>query len=178
MLRRTPMNRGRGFLRSQPAPDRKSDREKRRAANVAALLASPGRQATYGGATGEQQPKPEPKRNSALLDMARGRPCLLLVPGICNHSLDTTCACHSNLSIHGKAGARKADDCYSAWGCSACHRWLDQGSATAAQKEAAFMGAHSRQVLAWRQIASDPSEPERFRRAARWALEQLGAMPC
>jgi hypothetical protein len=52
-------------------------------------------------------PKTEAIRMPALLEMARGRPCLLLVSGH-DHSPDTVVAAHSNLSIHGKAGARKA----------------------------------------------------------------------
>jgi hypothetical protein len=131
-----------------------------------------------GGSTSSPAPKSEPYRDPILLEMARGRPCLLMVPGICNHRLDTTAAAHSNLSIHGKAGSRKADDCYSVWCCAACHiPWLDQGKASAATKERAFMEAHARQVLAWRLVATDPSEPERFRRAARRALERLNAIP-
>jgi hypothetical protein len=122
-------------------------------------------------------PKSEPKRNPALLAMANGRECLLCPAGQCQCTPGSVVACHSNLSIHGKAGARKADDCYSVWGGDVAHRWLDQGGATFLQKEAAFMAAHLRQVLEWRRIAADPSEPARFRKAALWALEQLGALP-
>lgn len=124
---------------------------------------------------GPAQPKTAPKRNRALLDLAKGMPCLLLVPGCCNHRIDTTVACHSNLSCHGKAGVRKADDQYSVCGCSACHAWLDQGRATAAQKEAVFMAAHNRQVMAWRQFAAGPDG--KAQRAAAWALDELGAWP-
>jgi hypothetical protein len=129
---------------------------------------------SYSGTTAAADPKSEPYRDPALLDMARDQPCMLLVPGVCNHRTDTTVAAHSNLSIHGKAGARKADDCYSVWGCAACHFWLDFGKAASAQKDMAFQLAHARQVLAWRLRAMDPNEPERFRRAARHALERLG----
>jgi hypothetical protein len=114
--------------------------------------------------------------------MAQGRPCLLTVPARLGmdgsawcKSTDTTVACHSNLSEHGKAGARKADDCYSVWGCGACHFWLDFSRAPAEQKEAVFMGAHLAQVLEWRRVAADESEPERFRKAAQWALDALNA---
>jgi len=151
-------------------------RVKQRAANLAALASAvPRRASTYSGGTTGAAPKPETYRDPALLEMARGRPCLLLVPGVCNHRIDTTVAAHSNLSIHGKAGARKADDQYSVWGCSACHYWLDFSKALANQKESAFMLAHARQVLAWRLIAMDPNEPARYRNAARWALERLNA---
>lgn len=109
--------------------------------------------------------------------MACGMPCLLQVTGVCTQDRATVVCCHSNLSIHGKAGARKADDHYSVWGCAACHRWLDQGPAPRAQKTAAFMAAHLRQVLAWRAIAVDPGAAPRDRAAAQWALERLNAQP-
>lgn len=151
-----------------------AEKEARRAA-----LCQPSRAlvaGTYAGGTTGPAPKSVEHRNPHLLAMAAGMPCLLLVPGVCNHRQDTTVACHSNLSIHGKAGARKADDQYSVWGCAACHAWLDQGTAPAAQKERAFMEAHSRQVLAWRGIATfDPFLKDK--RAAQWALERLGATP-
>lgn len=137
--------------------------------------------AVVGGGTRAAAPKSTAYRNPTLLEMADRRPCLLLVPGVCNHRTDTTTAAHSNLGIHGKAKNRKADDCYSAWGCFACHRWLDQpighDGPSREQKAAVFMEAHLRQVLAWRQIAADPTEPERFRRAASRALERLNATP-
>lgn len=120
-------------------------------------------------------PKTTAKRKPALLDMAKGKPCLLRIPGICRGGTDTTVACHSNMSIHGKAGARKADDQYSVWGCMACHRWLDQGPAPADVKELAFMRAHVDQVLEWRQIAVGPDG--KAQRAAAWALDELGAWP-
>jgi hypothetical protein len=123
------------------------------------------------------QPKTAQHRNRHLLDMARGQQCLLMVPACCNHRTDTTVAAHSNWAIHGKAGARKADDQYSVWSCSSCHTWLDAGRFTKAHKQAVFMAGHLRQVLAWRQIAGDSRAPAADRNAAFWALEQLGALP-
>lgn len=123
------------------------------------------------------QPKSKAHRNAHLRDMARGMPCLLRVPGVCTQDRATVVCCHSNLSIHGKAGARKADDQYSVWGCAACHQWLDQGPAPRAQKAAAFMAAHLAQVLEWRAIAFDGSSAPRDRAAAAWALDRLNATP-
>ena len=141
----------------------------------ATLRPAPG---TYAGSTiGQAVEKSKPYRDHALLDMARGRPCLLLVPGICSHRVDTVVAAHSNLSIHGKGGTRKADDCYTVWACLSCHSWLDQGMAPADVKQLAFTLGHINQVQAWRIVAAAPDEPERFRRAARRALERLSAMP-
>lgn len=122
-------------------------------------------------------PKPKAHRNGHLRDMARGMPCLLQVPGVCCHDRATVVCCHSNLSIHGKAGARKADDHYSVWGCAACHSWLDRGPAPKAEKYSAFMAAHLRQVLEWRAVAFDPASAPRDRNAALWALERLNSIP-
>lgn len=124
---------------------------------------------------GAAQPKPVERRNPALLAMARGKPCLLQVPGVCNGDPRTTVACHSNLGIHGKAKARKADDHYSVFGCSSCHAWLDTSGAAKADKAATFMRAHLDQVLAWRRIAGDMTYTPRERKAVHWALCLLEA---
>lgn len=100
-------------------------------------------------------------------------PCLLKVPGVCNRDTATTVACHSDWAEHGKAGARRADDCYSVWGCYSCHTWLDQGSADAEVKRSAFDAAFLLQVDWWSRIAADRSRRDSDRRAAGWALEQL-----
>lgn len=119
-------------------------------------------------------PKTEPQRNPALLAMARGQRCLLLVPGVCQPDPATTVACHSNQSVHGKAGARKADDQWHVYGCAACHRWLDQGPAPAVEKVERFGAAHRWMVSIWQDIVAGvlPATP-RERRAAQWALDRL-----
>ena len=132
---------------------------------------------TYAGSTTEARHKVTAHRYPILLEMAEGRPCLLLAVTSCQAlNSETTVACHSNLGIHGKAKGRKADDEYSVWGCAACHEWYDRSGAPRAEKRRAFMGAHSRQVLHWRYIATDPAEPPRFQRAALWALQMLRAL--
>lgn len=118
------------------------------------------------------QPKTEPKRNPHLLAMAKGQRCLLMVPGVCNRNPETVVAAHSNLSIHGKAKGRKADDQYHIYACSACHEWLDSGPWPRKIKEEAFMAAHNRQVMAWLLWAAGPEG--RGQRAAAWALDELG----
>lgn len=115
--------------------------------------------------------KPEPYRDRALLDMARGRPCLM--PGDVHAGLETTVAAHSNHLDHGKARGRKADDCYSVWACATCHSWYDQGSADRYEKRRAFDSAFASQRLEWERIADDPQEPMRFRVAARRALDHI-----
>jgi hypothetical protein len=161
--------------------ERREQREAEKAANLKALCL-PSRslhRGTYAGGTAAADPKSEPYRDPVLLEMARGRFCLLDDPVICDHARqpEDTVAAHSNLGRHGKAGARKADDCYSAWLCFCAHSWLDQGKASAQEKERRFVLAHANQVMAWRLIAMDPGEPERFRKAAQRALERLNATP-
>ena len=126
---------------------------------------------------GAAQPKTVEQRNPHLLNMARGRPCLLHVPGICTGNRESVVACHSNWSVHEKGGARKADDHYSVWGCGACHTWLDRSGTDGDLKQATFMRAHLDQVLAWRRIVSDMSNPPKDRAAAHWALCLLEATP-
>lgn len=162
LTQRSPMSRGKGFKRPTYVPP------------PAPPIRPATRRASYTGDTAAA-PKTEPWRNRAVLDGARGQSCELQVPGICQ--VGNTVACHSNLLIHGKAKARKSDDCYVADGCPACHRWLDEGPAPAAVKESTFMAAHARQVLKWRRRAADPSEPARLRRAFLAALVQLNAHP-
>jgi hypothetical protein len=161
--------------RAQAARERRDDeRSERRAA----LMATTGRKASMGPASTTAKPKTEQHRCPALLEMARGRPCLMCeLTGLQLCHPESTVAAHSNLAIHGKAGARKANDEYTAWLGDGHHRWLDQGAAPAEQKLAAFMAAHIAQVDKWRRIATDRSEPERFRRAAQWALDHLNATP-
>lgn len=152
-------------------------REARRAGERAALLVPARVHGSYGPAETKAAPKSEPYRDPVLLEMARGRPCLLRFRHVCCQMPETTVACHSNMSIHGKGWARKADDCYTVWGCMTCHGFLDFGPIDKRDRQRTFMWAHSNQVLEWRQIASDTSEPERFRNAAKRALERLGATP-
>lgn len=124
------------------------------------------------------RPKSARLRNQAVLDMANNRPCLLLAPGVARHERETTVACHSNSSAHGKAGTRKADDHYSVWGCAVCHTWLDSSQASQALKVSVFAVALKRQIKAWQQISVSQQERQRARNAALWALAQHGVAEC
>lgn len=126
---------------------------------------------TYAGSTsGLPVAKEEPLRSQALRDMAEGRPCMLLVPAVCNHRTDTTVLCHEN---QGKGMSTKRTDERAVWGCAACHDWYDRSGAPREQKRAQFAEAIGRQELAYGAVAADPTEPERHRRAARLALDHL-----
>lgn len=56
-----------------------------------------------------------------LRKYAMGKPCLIRVPGVCNHNPETTVLCHLN----GAGLAVKHHDLFGAWGCSNCHDAVD-----------------------------------------------------
>lgn len=120
-------------------------------------------------------PKQEKLRNATLLGMARGEPCMLQVPGVCNRDSATSVQCHSNLGMHGKGKGTKAHDCFSFSGCSACHFWLDQDKHPSyEEKQAATMLALERQVQRWMQWLHAPLQfGMRKRMVAAWAALSL-----
>lgn len=77
-------------------------------------------------------------RNKKLTDLARDKPCMLRIPGVCNGNWATTVWCHSNHLADGRGHAHKAHDCFGCFGCAACHHWLDHGGAPRAEKDEAF----------------------------------------
>lgn len=59
-----------------------------------------------------------------LRNYARGMPCMIRMPGVCNGDPETTVLCH--LRMAGISGmGLKANDLLATWGCSACHRYCD-----------------------------------------------------
>jgi hypothetical protein len=81
-------------------------------------------------------------RSKSLMEMYRTIPCQ-------NCGLDdgTVCGAHSNLAEHGKGRGIKASDEFCASLCHKCHGWLDYGTASRAEKNIMFMGAHRRTVV-------------------------------
>jgi hypothetical protein len=59
-----------------------------------------------------------------LRDEARGRPCMVRLPGICIHDDETTVLAHARLAGITGAG-QKAPDLLGAWACAACHNEID-----------------------------------------------------
>lgn len=172
-MKRTPMKRT-GFKR----PQRLISVERAETASAPAATVGPIRRGVIAPVVGFTPAIPKNARhtNDYLLSMARGRDCLMRVKGVCNFDTATTVAAHSNWCRHGgKGGARKANDEFTVWACSSCHDWLDKSPADAVLKEMTFMQAHLEQVLAWRAICFDTTQPERDRRAAQWALDHLNA---
>ncbi|WP_322069946.1 hypothetical protein [Paraburkholderia bannensis] len=89
--------------------------------------------------------KPTVAEGSKYLAACRGEPCFLNVKCPWTDWADPSVVdCHSNQSIHGKAGALKAKHWFTVPGCAACHEWLDRSGATWEEKCAAFDSALAR----------------------------------
>lgn len=116
-------------------------------------------------------PKTHREENAHFRAMARDKDCQLLIPGVCSFDRSTVVLAHSNW--HDKGAARKASDHWGVWACYSCHTWLDQGKALEAQKKVAFSIGLKRMQVELQKIADDPSQKQRDRDAALWALERL-----
>jgi len=59
-----------------------------------------------------------------LQKFARGKPCMLRVPGVCRPAPENenTCLCHAP---HPNRGGLRKDDQWGAVGCEPCHSWID-----------------------------------------------------
>ena len=64
-----------------------------------------------------------------LRKAARGRECMVRLPGVCNHNPETTVLAHVRLAGVSGMGL-KADDLLGAWACSSCHDAIDRRSHT------------------------------------------------
>jgi len=60
-----------------------------------------------------------------IRDSARGQLCTMFSPVCTGGGDDATVFCHSNDSVAGKGGSKKADDLFGFDGCAACHDWFD-----------------------------------------------------
>ena len=57
---------------------------------------------------------------------AEGRECQIRIPGVCNKDRATVVLCHSNdKRLLGVGMGQKVPDIFGAWGCSACHDYVD-----------------------------------------------------
>jgi hypothetical protein len=56
---------------------------------------------------------------------ARGRPCMVRIPAVCNHNSETTVLAHVRLAGVSGMGI-KSDDALGAWACSDCHDAIDR----------------------------------------------------
>ena len=64
-----------------------------------------------------------------LRKQAKGRGCMVRIPGVCNHNSETVVLAHVRLT--GVSGmGMKAPDILGAWACSACHDAVDRRNHT------------------------------------------------
>lgn len=123
-----------------------------------------------------------------LLELAwnQPRPCMLNIPGQCRlpgrRSEGQCVACHGNHSDFNKAGAEKAHDFFSVWGCSWCHTWLDSSySASGEDRQDAFRMALFHQIQRWSELRAGvtirPKDSEPIDRALRELIARGYAMP-
>lgn len=61
---------------------------------------------------------------SKLREAAKGMPCMVRIPGVCNGNPETTILGHYRLSGLNGIGMKPPDIC-GAWVCSACHDCVD-----------------------------------------------------
>lgn len=59
-----------------------------------------------------------------LRKLARGQPCMIRIPGICNRNPETTVLAHYRLIGVSGMGMKSPDTC-AAWACSSCHEFVD-----------------------------------------------------
>lgn len=59
-----------------------------------------------------------------LRESARGQPCHLRIPGVCNGNPETTVLCHIRRG-HVAGMGQKPPDCCGVFGCSECHDAMD-----------------------------------------------------
>jgi hypothetical protein len=72
-----------------------------------------------------------------LRDYARGKPCMIRVPGWCNNEPETTVLCHYRIAGYSGMGL-KNHDVLAAFGCSTCHELVDgqrQGGLSRSQRQ-------------------------------------------
>ena len=62
-----------------------------------------------------------------LRKLARGQPCTIRIPAVCNRDDSTTVGCHFRLPGLSGIGS-KPHDLFIAHGCSACHAYVDSHS--------------------------------------------------
>lgn len=112
-------------------------------------------------------------RDTKLLELARGRNCLVGLRGICTADDDTVVAAHSNQLRHGKGRGLKAEDCYTVWACSACHIFIDASQASRAERVAAWEAGWHRQKQEWKRIAEGTHSNPRSVNTCKAVLKYL-----
>jgi hypothetical protein len=63
-----------------------------------------------------------------LRKLARGKPCMVRIPGVCNHNPETTVLAHIRRGGVAGVGQKPPDTC-GVWACSNCHAVMGDGHA-------------------------------------------------
>lgn len=69
-----------------------------------------------------------------LRKLARGRPCMVRLPGICNGNPETTVGAHFRMPGASGMGI-KSPDLFIAWACSSCHDAIDRRTNTDLERD-------------------------------------------
>lgn len=72
---------------------------------------------------GKSKLKATAPKTSKIRNSAKGEPCLVRVPGVCNGNSTTVVLAHLN----GAGVGYKHQDHKAAYACSECHSWIDGG---------------------------------------------------
>lgn len=67
--------------------------------------------------------KNNPIRSRRIREAARGQPCTIRLPGVCNYNDETTVFCHFSYASSGMG--MKPSDLSGAFGCAKCHDAVD-----------------------------------------------------
>jgi hypothetical protein len=74
--------------------------------------------------SGKRMKASRPKMTEARKS-AKGQPCMVRIPGVCNGDPETTVLAHYRLAGYCGTGL-KPDDDMAAWACSSCHDEVDR----------------------------------------------------
>ena len=77
-------------------------------------------------------PKPKKIRSKKITQSAKGESCAFRIPGVCNHDSETVVFCHA--PSPNKGMGTKSDDFWGAYGCSECHKFIDNHVSGGTQK--------------------------------------------
>ena len=82
-----------------------------------------------------------------LRQSAKGQECTFRIPGVCNHSPETTVLCHAPNEERGMGN--KGDDHHAAFGCCSCHEHLDMNRLPKAEAAAYWLQGIERTHRSW-----------------------------
>ena len=72
---------------------------------------------------------------SKITEFARGKPCTIRLPGICNHNAETSVWAHINSVRWGAGRGHKSPALCGAVACSACHDAVDGRAKTDLERD-------------------------------------------